>query len=126
MGASAGTIALTQVGCAEFGSFTAATMYRTSTGIRVSSEAEGIACDRAQRSRSVADVNALMSLFPQGRCIAPILNALPGQTLGALSPEAIAGLSGLVIRGLSSRTRSRLPVAVTSSRDDSDERGSRY
>lgn len=121
VGASAGTIALVQVGCADLESFIAqqATSAGEASNQSTSNDrsvvnTESAACQRAQKTKSVADVNALMTQYPRSRCIAPILNALPPQTLAALSPSAVSGLSSSATRNLSARTRSQLPAAVAS------------
>lgn len=134
VGASAGSIAFIQVGCVPAEQTSRTETAGSETSITVGSEAERTVCQQALRSKSAADVNRLMSGYPNSTCIAPLLNALPAPTLAALSPDALNGLGGDVVGRLSPRVKSQLPVqldgqsaqAVPFPGASDDDGGSRY
>ncbi|MEE4120928.1 MAG: hypothetical protein V2I65_18155 [Paracoccaceae bacterium] len=104
IGTSAGAIAL-QVGCAPVP--TAGTPTVTASGgtvLTVASQAEGEACRRAIRTRSLSSVVSLMSNFPSSSCIPFVVNTLPPSTVSAIPASAIAGLDPAI--------RAQLPRGV--------------
>jgi len=116
LGVSLGAISLTQVGCAPQAG-TTATPARTAYAaqpapITVRSEDERQICTRALRSQSVADVNRLLTTYPDSRCIVPLLSAMPARTLAGLSPDAVAGLPSAVRGALPARVTASLPGAA--------------
>lgn len=110
LGVSLGAIGLTQVGCAPMAG-TAAAPEQTAEGggIVVGSEDERQLCARALRTGSTSDVNLLLDRYPNSRCIAPLLTALPARTLAGLSPNAVAGMSPDIRASLPASVLSALP-----------------
>ena len=102
LGVSVGTVALTQVGCTPYDLAQAGLM------------TEQEACARALASRTTADVNLVLELFPNSQCIPSMLAAMPPATLASLSPAALAGLSPEILRALPQAVRAQLPVGTRS------------
>ena len=110
IGVSLGSIALTQVGCAPSTATPSAAVYGgDATKISVRSADEGQLCTAALRSKAVADVNQLLVRYPDSRCIAPLLTALPAHVLAGLSPTAVQGISQQVYGTLPAKVVSSLP-----------------
>jgi len=92
IGVSTGTVALTQVGCAEvveainFDSVQASPQPTVAT----TSAAEQQACSRALQTRSTSDVEAFIRAYPASACVAPLINAMPTSTVVALSQDALS------------------------------------
>lgn len=110
LGVSMGAIGLTQVGCEPVADTAAAPPAAAQGGeIAVRSEDERQLCTRALRTQAASDVNMLLDRYPDSRCIAPLLTALPARTLAALSPDAVAALSPAVLASLPANVASALP-----------------
>jgi hypothetical protein len=85
MGATLGTIPLMQIGCAP-----QAVAPVPAVAAPIVSEEEY--CRRALATSSVADAEALLRAYPAGRCIGPVLSALPRETLAQISPATLQAL----------------------------------
>jgi hypothetical protein len=82
-GVSAGTLVLTQVGCAP--------AYRVEASAGANPE-EVQLCSRALDTRRAVDVETFIKSYPTSQCVAPLLNAVPKGTLGAVTQGALAGV----------------------------------
>ena len=116
-GVSAGTLVLSQVGCAP--------SYQVIASDGADSE-EVRLCSRALKTRAVGDVETFLKMYPGSTCIAPLLNSLPMRTLGAISKGAVAKVPQetlsqvepervAILTGAAPATRP--PVIVTSGSD---------
>lgn len=118
LGASVGTIALTQVGCAPATTTSNAAADGAGATQNVSLTGnEKVLCDRALESRAASDVNALMSQHPGSSCVVPLLSAMPPATLAALSTSTLTSLDRSVQMSMPREVISRLPVGYRNVRN---------
>ncbi len=107
IGVSTGTVALTQVGCAEISEvleFDSIGSGQQQTVVAESPEAQRL-CTRALQTRAAGDVEAFLRAHPNSNCVAPLINALPASTVVAVSEQAYSALPRSAWRDIS-RSRS--------------------
>lgn len=113
IGVSTGTVALTQVGCAEISEvleFDSVGSGLQQTVVAESPEAQRL-CTRALQTRAVGDVEAFLRAHPNSNCVAPLINSLPGSTVVAVSEQAYSRLPLSTWREIS-RSRSMALLQV--------------
>jgi len=113
VGVSIGSVPLLTVGCAQFGSTGIASLGFSNAYAVRSAEL----CSIALNSKLASDVDAVMTAFPGGTCIIPLLRALPPKTLGALSPGALKGLTPGIQRQIPDSVAVYLPVELATARE---------
>ena len=112
VGVSIGSVPLVTVGCAQFGSTGIASLDFSNAYAAQSAEL----CSKALKSKLAGDVDAVMTAFPGGSCIIPLLRALPPKTLVALSPGALKGLTPGIKRQIPKSVAVYLPVDLGTAR----------